>query len=93
MKKIISTLLALVVTVALFAQSDKQVKWSFQTKKVAENTFEIKMTADISGNWHLYAQEAGDGPVATSFAFTKNPLLTLNGNVKELGNVKKVFAR
>lgn len=91
MKKIISTLLALVVTMALFAQSDKQVKWSFQTKKIAENTYEVRMTANIGGNYHMYAQEGGDGPVSTSFNFTKNPLLTLNGKVAEQGKVKKVF--
>lgn len=91
MKKIFVTVLALVVTVALFAQSDKQVKWSFQTKKIAENTYEVRMTADIGGNYHIYAQDGGDGPVSTSFNFTKNPLLSLNGKVAEQGKVKKVF--
>ena len=49
------------------------------------------MTADINPNWHMYAQDAGDGPQPTAFNFTKNPLLSLDGNVKEVGKMKKVY--
>ena len=91
MKRIITTLLAMVVTVALFAQSNKQVNWTFQSKKIAENTYEVRMTANIGGNYHIYAQDGGDGPVSTAFQFTKNPLVSLDGKVKEQGKMKKVF--
>jgi thiol:disulfide interchange protein DsbD len=91
MKKILTSVLALFASIILFAQSDKQVKWSFQAKKIAENTYEVHMTADIGGNYHIYAQNAGEGPVPTSFDFTKNPLVALNGTVKEEGKMKKVF--
>jgi hypothetical protein len=76
---------------AVFAQSGKQVKWSFAAKKIADKTYEIHMTADINGNWHMYAQDAGDGPQPTAFNFTKNPLLSLDGGVKEIGKMKKVY--
>ena len=72
-------------------QSTKQVKWTFTSKKVADKTYEVHMTANINGNWHLYAQNAGEGPVSTSFNFTKNPLLQVDGKVKEVGKMKKVF--
>ena len=72
-------------------QSTKQVKWSFTSKKIADKTYEVHMTANINGNWHLYAQNAGEGPVSTSFNFTKNPLLQVDGKVKEVGKMKKVF--
>jgi len=74
-----------------FAQSAKQVKWTYSARKIADRTYEVHLTATINGNWHLYAQQAGDGPIATSFNFTKNPLLTLNGKPKEVGKMKKVF--
>jgi hypothetical protein len=52
----------------------------------------VHMTASIGGNYHLYAQNVGvDGPVPTSFTFTKNPLITLDGNVKESGHVIKKY--
>jgi thiol:disulfide interchange protein DsbD len=74
-----------------FSQSSKQVKWSFTSKKIADKTYEIHMTADINPNWHLYAQDAGEGPQPTAFNFTKNPLLSLDGKVKEIGKMKKVY--
>ena len=75
----------------VMAQSGKQVKWSFTAKKVADKTYEVHMTADINPNWHLYAQDAGEGPQPTAFNFTKNPLLSFDGNVKEVGKMKKVY--
>lgn len=91
MKKIFTAFLALVAVVSLQAQSDKQVKWTFESKKIAENTYELHMTAEVGGNFHIYSQNAGDGPMATTFTFTKSPLVTLDGTVKELGKQKKVF--
>ncbi|ULQ56568.1 hypothetical protein KJS94_18100 [Flavihumibacter rivuli] len=91
MKRFYTLILALFSATILLAQSDKQVKWSFQAKKIAENTYEVHMTANINGNWHIYAQNGGEGPVSTSFNFVKNPLLTVDGKVKEVGKMKKVF--
>lgn len=92
MKKTI--LLALIVlsgTIAI-AQSSKQVNWVYSAKKVADKTYEIHMTATIGGDYHLYAQDAGgDGPIATTFNFTKSPLFALDGAVKEKGQIVKKF--
>lgn len=92
MKKTI--LLALVVlsgTIAI-AQSSKQVSWVYSAKKVADKTYEIHMTATIDGDYHLYAQDAGgDGPIPTTFNFTKSPLFALDGMVKEKGQIVKKF--
>lgn len=91
MKKFL--LLAFIVSSALisFGQSSKQVKWTFNSKKLADKTYEVTMTADIGGNWHMYSQNAGDGPQPTIFSFNKNPLLALDGNVKEVGKMKTVY--
>ena len=92
MKKTI--LLALIVlsgTIAI-AQSSKQVNWVYSAKKVADKTYEIHMTATIGGDYHLYAQDAGgDGPIPTTFSFTKSPLLAFDGAVKEKGQIVKKF--
>jgi len=82
--------LALLFATSVFGQSNKQVQWSFSSKKIAENTYEIHMTATVNDDWHLYAQNVGvEGPVPTSFSFTKNPLLILDKKVKEDGNLVK----
>jgi len=82
--------LALLFATSVFGQSNKQVQWSFNSKKIAENTYEIHMTATVNDDWHLYAQNVGvEGPVPTSFSFTKNPLLILDKKVKEDGNLVK----
>lgn len=93
-KRILLVTLVLLVFGAGFAQtgSAKQVKWTFTSKKIADNTYEVHLTADISGNYHMYAQKAGvEGPVATSINFTANPLLSFNGDVKESGKLIKKF--
>jgi thiol:disulfide interchange protein DsbD len=78
----------------VFAQSGsaKQVTWTSSAKKLSEGVYEVRLVADIKGDYHMYAQAAGaEGPVATTFKFTPNPLVTLNGNVKEMGKVIKKY--
>jgi thiol:disulfide interchange protein DsbD len=92
MKKILLPLLLLAIGNIAFAQSAKQVQWSYTAKKIADKTYEIHMTATINGDYHLYAQHLGvDGPVPTSFTFTKNPLLVLDKEIKESGKVIKKY--
>ena len=92
MKKLSLLFLGLVTVFGLVAQSSKQVKWAFSSKKIADKTYEVHMTATINGDYHLYAQNAGvEGPLPTAFAFTKNPLLVLDGNVKETGKLVKKY--
>ena len=73
------------------AQFDNPVKWIYTAKKIAAKTYEIHIRANIDGNWHLYAQDTGEGPVPTSFSFTANPLVKLDGKVKEVGKVEKAY--
>ena len=90
MKHLFTLLSVLMITTLASAQSAKQVKWSFTSKKIAEKTYEIHMTASLNGNWHMYAQNVGvDGPVPTTFTYTKNPLLSVDGKPKEVGKVIK----
>jgi Disulphide bond corrector protein DsbC len=94
MKHILITAFSLILAFAVFAQSGsaKQVKWTYSSKKVAENTFEIRMTANILGSYHLYAQHAGvEGPLPTSITFVPNPLITIIGQTKETGKLIKKY--
>ena len=92
MQKILLLFSALIVTQLLHAQSSKQVQWDYASKKIADKTFEVHMTAHINGDYHIYAQDAGgEGPVATSFNFVKTPLLALDGKVKETGKLVSKF--
>lgn len=92
MKSFLLSLLLLCSASLVFSQSSKMVNWNYAVKKVADKTYEVHMTAEIDGDYHIYAQTVGvDGPVPTSFAFNKNPLITLEGKVKESGKkIKKL---
>ncbi len=92
MKLVLLCFSFLVCGVVSQAQSDRMVKWNYSVNKIADKTYEVHMTANISGNYHLYAQHVGvEGPLPTTFTFAKNPLITLNGNVKEKGKMIKKF--
>lgn len=90
MKKYFSflSIVFLSFSISGFAQmgSAKQVSWTFASKKIGDKKYEVKITATIAGNYHLYAQVAGvEGPVPTTITFTPNPLLTMDGRPVEQG--------
>ena len=91
MKKIHLLIILLLVSAFSFAQTLNPVSWSFTSKKLADNSYEIQMVATIQQGWHLYAQEQPKDAIAipTSFAFNKNPLVSLEGKVKEIGKLEK----
>lgn len=92
MKKFLLFLLITFYAYAAVSQSNKMVQWKYDVKKIADKTYEVHMTANINGDFHLYAQNVGvEGPLPTTFTFTKNPLITLQGNVKEVGKLIKKF--
>ncbi len=72
------------------AQIKTPVTWTYIAKKIAKNKYELEITANIEGTWHIYAQ-GGDGPAATTISFTKNALLNFEGKVREIGNMKKEY--
>lgn len=84
---LLSLLVTLIGTVAM-AQSDKEVKWAYSAKKIADKTYEVHLTATVGNSWHIYSQNVGvDGPIPTKFEFTKNPLVTVDGKVNEVGKM------
>ncbi|HVU54605.1 MAG TPA: protein-disulfide reductase DsbD domain-containing protein [Puia sp.] len=91
MKKFTLFSLAVLMGTLGMAQSGKQVKWTYTSKKIADKTYEIHLTASIGGGWHMYAQNGGDGPISTAFTFTKNPLVAFNDKPKEVGKMIKKY--
>jgi thiol:disulfide interchange protein DsbD len=90
MKKIVifSLLYGILSIGVVFSQtgSAKQVKWTTTLKKIADKQYELKLTATILGDFHMYSQDAGvEGPVPTTISFTPNPLLVLDGKATETG--------
>ena len=65
--------------VVVNAQINNPVKWTYTAKKISDKTYELHLTATIDGNWHMYAQDAGEGPEPTTIKFTTNPLISLGG--------------
>jgi thiol:disulfide interchange protein DsbD len=82
-------LFILLSTTLSFAQSP--VSWTFSSKKLDDKTYELRLTANIQKGWHLYAQKQPDDAIAqpTTFNFNSNPLLNLEGKVKEIGKLEK----
>jgi hypothetical protein len=87
MKKTILFGLAVLTGSLVMAQSSKEVSWSYTAKKISDKVYEVHMTATIGGNYHMYALNAGEGPISTSFTWTKSPLVTPVGDIKEVGQL------
>src|SRR5215204_3389054 len=89
MKKIFA--LALIVAGSFVARAQNPVTWTFSAKKIADQTYEVHMTANIQSGWHLYSQTQPDNAIAnpTEFTLNNNPLLALDGKIKEVGSMEK----
>ena len=74
-----------------FAQPISPVSWAFASKKISDNVYELQLIATIQSGWHLYSQMQPNDAIAqpTSFNFNKNPLVDLDGKVKEIGKLEK----
>jgi len=83
MRNILSFLIALFIAAPSFGQIQDPVKWSFEIEVVDENKVDLIIRADIDEGWHLYSQDAGDGPIPTSFTFFENENFKTKGKVKE----------
>lgn len=90
MKKLTATLIFFLITIISFAQQNP-VNWRFSSKKIADKVYEIHMVATIDNNWHLYsqAQPADAIAIPTKFSFTNNPLVKVDGKIKEVGKLEK----
>ena len=91
MKKFLLILVSFFTVGVLSAQGLNPVNWSFNSKKISENVYEIQMIASIQQGWHVYSQNQPKDAIAqpTTVVFNKNPLLELDGKLKESGSLEK----
>jgi hypothetical protein len=91
MKKFTFILVSFFIAGFVSAQTLNPVSWTFATKKISNNVYQLEMTATIQNGWHLYSQVQPDDAIAvpTAFSFNKNPLIDFDGKVKELGKLQK----
>ena len=83
MKSLYCLFLTLLITVVSYGQIQDPVKWNFELGAVVENEVGLILTATIEEGWHMYAQDAGEGPVSTNFTFFENTAIQYIGNVNE----------
>ena len=90
MKRILFFLIITSGTISVNAQLNP-VSWSFTSKKIDDKTYEIHLTATMKSGWHLYSQVQPEDAIAipTGFKINNNPLLTLEGKIKEVGKMEK----
>lgn len=71
---------------------ENPVTWTFTSKKLNAQTYEIKASAKLEDGWHIYSQTTPDGgPVPTSISFIRNPMVSLSGPTKEAGKLEQHF--
>jgi thiol:disulfide interchange protein len=87
MKKIPACLLALIfIPFFSFSQILTPVKWSFKVQQAQPDEATLFFTATIDHGWHIYSRNnplPPNGPVGTTFTFTKSKDYQLIGNVTE----------
>ena len=92
MKKFITAVaLALAPTLWAGAQVLHPVRWEYSAKKIGQDQYILHITALIQPGWHVYAQDAGEGPVPTSFKFQKTQGTAFTGKVREVGKMEKQY--
>ena len=89
MKKILLSVLLVVSVIFANAQLASPIQWSFTSKKIADKTYEVYLTATIQNSWHLYSQNQPKDAInqPTAILFNKNPLVTINGKTTEVGKM------
>lgn len=91
MRKSFLFFLLVAITITGNTQALNPVSWTFSSKKIADKTYELRLTATIESGWHLYSQIQPQDAIAepTLITFNNNPLLTLEGTIKEDGKLEK----
>jgi thiol:disulfide interchange protein DsbD len=93
MKKLSFILIAFFVFASTVFAQPNPVSWNFSTKKISEKVYEVHCVATINSGWHIYSQNQPKDAIAlpTEFNFTANPLISLDGQVKEIGKLEKFY--
>jgi DsbC/DsbD-like thiol-disulfide interchange protein len=79
------------VSIKSNAQLENPVRWNFSAQKIGAKKYQIHLTATLQSGWHVYAQNAGEGPVSTSIVFSPNPLLKYDNIFQEKGKLETKY--
>jgi hypothetical protein len=91
MKKLLITIAVVFVFAGLHAQVQDPVKWKYVAIKKSDKEYTINILATLDASWHIYSMNTPNGgPVATTFNFKKNPLVTIDGKTTEVGKLSTV---
>ena len=90
MNKLYISIVLLLSGMTVFSQLNP-ISWTFSAKKITDKSYEIHMKATIQSGWHLYSQTQPEDAIAipTGFTLNNNPLLLLDGKIRELGKIEK----
>jgi len=82
----------LFITKSLNAQQEP-IKLNLSAKRIANNNFDVIINAQISKGWHIYSQSQQKGSIVipTIIKFKTNPLIILQGDLKETGKKEFLF--
>ena len=91
MKKFTLLFISVLVVTVAFCQAENPVQWSFASVKKADKLYEVTLTATFAKPWHIYSQTTpAGGPVPTQITFKANPLVVLDGAIKETGSLQTI---
>lgn len=85
MKKALFSIFFLFLAFLFTANSQilQPVKWSFDTKKISNEEFELILKASIDKGWHMYGTDIPEkGPIPTSFKFNSSEDYELVGKLE-----------
>ena len=89
MKRILASFIVMFIVNAAHAQLQDPVKWNYSAKKKSDKEYLVTIDAILTSAWHIYSiNTPANGPVPTSINFKKNPLVIVDGDVKEDGKLK-----
>src|SRR5215470_6330953 len=90
-KTIVCSVLCSMILMVKAQRDLHPVAWQYSARKIAEKTYEVHLTAQLQSGWHAYSQKQPEDAVArpTEIKFKPNPLVGLQGAIKEVGAMEK----
>src|SRR5688500_2218523 len=89
-RKILMAVLLIALSQAASAQLNP-ISWSFSVVKTGDKKYELHATATIQPGWHLFSQDQPNDAIAipTGITINKNPVISIDGKIKEIGKLER----